>query len=341
MCSFLHEARCCQVPCVTDIGTVFMEISPFVLLQDTRPPEKHTKAWHFCFVYDIYKGTDKYRGCVTHQGLAPKKTLSDWTVTAGHGATLNPILFFLFNFCRLARLPCFLAAGSRTGAEMQSQWTKRGRGGAIQQPWCTCVPHHWMNFMTETQRCRQLMWFIHCKWELHPGKKRISSLYKMTPGMKSKRYNQSPWHLKQAHLHRADCGSIASSRHGRHMYAANCFKTIFFITVCHVLMETQRNISAFSAGARTTTLLCSWQPLCKASITSPSSIRTAVAAAAFCSSSLSRADRETNFNLWSELCNRKSAQRQSFPAVCRIKLHMHHDYICIVLCSIMEAIKGH
>lgn len=128
----------------------------------TPDSQKNTKAWHFCFVYDIYKGTDKHRGCVTHQSLVPK-TLSDWTVTAGHGATLNPILFFLFNFSRLALLLCFLAAGSWTGTEMQSQWMRRIGGWRDYSS--HDAPVSLITGWISGWRPRGVISFIHCKWE--------------------------------------------------------------------------------------------------------------------------------------------------------------------------------
>lgn len=47
----------------TDVCTVFMEISPFSFCCRTRDGQKNTKAWHFCFVSDIYKGTETQRLC--------------------------------------------------------------------------------------------------------------------------------------------------------------------------------------------------------------------------------------------------------------------------------------
>lgn len=134
----------------------------------TADSQENTKAWHFCFAYDIYTGTDKHGGWGSFQ-----KTLSDWTVTAGLAATLNP---FFFPFFCLILAAMFsggqLVDGHRQAEPINEEEEGRGGEGVQQQPWCTWVPHHWMNFTMQTQRCHQLMWFIHCKWELHSGEQR-------------------------------------------------------------------------------------------------------------------------------------------------------------------------
>ncbi|KAI4819033.1 hypothetical protein KUCAC02_004314, partial [Chaenocephalus aceratus] len=60
-----------------------------------RGGQENTKAWHFCFVFDIYKEADKHSRRVTHQRLVPKRFPIElsWRGTVPR--------------CRLALLPWF------------------------------------------------------------------------------------------------------------------------------------------------------------------------------------------------------------------------------------------
>lgn len=160
----LSVNKCCQVTCVMDIGTVFMEIPPFVLLQDTRQPEKHKSlAFPLC-LWHLQR--DRQTGRLCNSSEAPSKTAFRLNCQSGARCHVKPHFAFSCLISAISPpLPCFLASSSWRVVEQQ------------QQPWCTWVSHHRMNFRMKTQRCHQLMWVIHFQWEFHPGEETdISSL---------------------------------------------------------------------------------------------------------------------------------------------------------------------
>lgn len=94
---------------------------------------------------------------------------------------------------------------------------------------------------------------------------------------------------------------IASSCHTKHMYAASNS----FIAVCQVLMKTQR---MFQPSTPTTTLLFSWQPLCKSSFV-------------YRSSHSSRRDRDSDFTVMTNSSSNSLLCRQWSCTCAMITLH--------------------
>ncbi len=141
-------------------------------------------------------------------------------------------------------------------SQLGSQWMwRRGRRG-IQQPWCTCVPHHCMNLKMKTQRCHQLMWLIHCKWAPLRGKNDYFLSFKMASCMKSKQNKRSL------------------------MFKTLCIekKKIYW----HILCMTDTQIYNFILLLLSfKLLLCFWQPLCESPIKFSSSFRTMMVTAGF------------------------------------------------------------
>lgn len=150
----------------------------------TADSQENTKAWHFCFAYDIYTGTDKHGGWGSFQ-----KTLSDWTVTAGLAATLNP--FFFPFFCLI--LAAMFSGGQLVDGHRQAEpinEEEEGRGGR------GCSSSHdapeslitgWIS------RCRPRGVISLCDSFIVNesstlGNKGISSFPKKTGAMKSKRF---------------------------------------------------------------------------------------------------------------------------------------------------------
>lgn len=106
-------------------------------------------------------------GCVTHQRLVPKM-LSNWTVAAGQGATLNPIYFSCL--ISAVSLCCHVfwqpAHGWAQGCRA-IEWGGADDTAAMMHLCLSSLDE----FHDENPEGRWLIWFIHCKWELHPGDK--------------------------------------------------------------------------------------------------------------------------------------------------------------------------